>query len=108
MSCTTTIRTTSQSPILMPQLVFLMTPISRRSKGFSPSQKITRPVQGDADIPEDPQVAFKSNALKVTRIDAVAQVKSMVALVDDIAATALQSMVREIWFLLVTLREGWC
>ena len=56
-------------------------------------------MQGDADIPEDPQVAFKSNALKVTRIDAVAQVKSMVALVDDIAATALQSMVREIWFL---------
>ena len=50
-------------------------------------------MQGDADIPEDPQVAFKSNALKVTRIDAVAQVKSMVALVDDIAATALQSMV---------------
>ena len=78
----------------MPQLVFLMTPISLRSKG-SPSQKITPPVQGDADIPEDPQVAFKSNALKVTRIDAVAQVKSMVALVDDIAATALQSMVRE-------------
>ena len=35
MSSTTTIRTTSQSPILMPQLVFLMTPISRRSKGFS-------------------------------------------------------------------------
>ena len=94
MSCTTTIQTTSQSPILMPQLVFLMTPISRRSKVF-PSQKITPPVQGDADIPEDPQVAFKSNALKVTRIDAVAQVKSMVALVDDIAATALQSMVRE-------------
>ena len=35
MSCTTTIRMTSQSPILMPQLVFLMTLISRRSKGFS-------------------------------------------------------------------------
>ena len=65
-------------------------------------------MQGDADIPEDPQVAFKSNALKVTRIDAVAQVKSMVALVDDIAATALQSMVRERWFRLITLREGWC
>ena len=64
-------------------------------------------MQGDADIPEDPQVAFKSNALKVTRIDAVAQVKSMVALVDDIAATALQSMVRERWFLLITFREGW-
>ena len=69
--------------------------------------------QGDADIPEDPQVAFKANALKVTRIDAVAQVrfnfrrrrrqkslyfqvKSMVALVDDIAATALQSMVKKL------------
>ena len=56
-------------------------------------------------------MAFKANALKVTRIDAVAQVrlfkktetkvlyfqvKSMVALVDDIAATALQSMVKKL------------
>ena len=35
-------------------------------------------IQGDADIPEDPQVAFKANALKVTRIDAVAQVLRLV------------------------------
>ena len=49
--------------------------------------------EGNADIPEDPAVAFKQNAMKITRIDAVAQVKSMVDLVDDIAGTALQSMV---------------
>jgi len=48
---------------------------------------------GDADIPQDPVEAFKQNAMKVTRIEAVAQVKSMVNLVDDIATTALQSMV---------------
>ena len=73
-------------------------------------------IQGDADIPEDPQVAFKANALKVTRIDAVAQVrqlrkrqksvciqvKSMVALVDDIAATALQSMVKKLTDILLS------
>ena len=47
----------------------------------------------NADIPEDPEVAFKDNAMKVTRINAVAQVKVMVDLVDEIAATALKSMV---------------
>ena len=47
----------------------------------------------NADIPLDPEVAFKDNAMKVTRINAVAQIKSMVDLVDSIAATALNSMV---------------
>ena len=49
--------------------------------------------EGDADIPEDPRDALRANALKVTRIEAVSQVKTMVGLVDDIAATALKSMV---------------
>merc|ERR1719312_393903 len=47
----------------------------------------------NADIPLDPEVAFKDNAMKVTRINAVAQIKSMVDLVDSIAATALNNMV---------------
>ena len=48
---------------------------------------------GNADIPEDPKEAEKQNAMKITRIDAVAQVKKMVDLVDNIAGTALKSMV---------------
>ena len=47
----------------------------------------------NADIPDDPAVAFEQNAMKITRINAVAQVKSMVDLVDEIAANALKSMV---------------
>ena len=47
----------------------------------------------NADIPDDPTVAFEQNAMKITRINAVAQVKSMVGLVDEIAANALKSMV---------------
>ena len=49
--------------------------------------------EDDADIPEDPNEAFKQNAMKITRLEAVKQVKSMVNLVDDIAANALKSMV---------------
>ena len=49
--------------------------------------------EGNAEIPEDPAIAFKQNAMKITRIDAVAQVKKMVNLVDNIASTALKSMV---------------
>ena len=48
---------------------------------------------GNADIPSDPAVAFKDNAMKITRIEAVLQVKKMVNLVDSIASTALKSMV---------------
>ena len=33
--------------------------------------------EGNAEIPEDPAVAFKQNAMKITRIDAVAQVKKV-------------------------------
>lgn len=47
----------------------------------------------NADIPDDPSEAFEQNAMKITRINAVAQVKSMVDLVDEIAANALKSMV---------------
>ena len=36
---------------------------------------------------------MKDNAMKMTRINAVAQVKQMVKLVDDIAVTALKSSV---------------
>ena len=49
--------------------------------------------EDNADIPLDPEVAFKDNVLKVTRNRAVAQIKTMVDLVDSMAATALGSMV---------------
>ena len=47
----------------------------------------------DADIPEDPDEAFRKNAMKLTRIRAVEQVKKMVALVDDIAETTIKNSV---------------
>ena len=50
-------------------------------------------VTDNAEIPEDPEVALRENAMKVTRLNAVAQVKTMVDLVDDIAANALKTMV---------------
>lgn len=43
----------------------------------------------NADIPDNPEVAWKDNAMKLTRISAVSQVKQMVDLVDDIAETAI-------------------
>ena len=49
--------------------------------------------EDNADIPDDPNVAFQQNAMKITRLNAVAQVKSMVSLVDEMAANALKSMV---------------
>ena len=49
--------------------------------------------EGNADIPDDPAVAFKQNAMKVTRIEAVKQVKDMVNLVDDLGKTTLSRMV---------------
>ena len=50
-------------------------------------------VTDNADIPQDPEVALRDNAMKVTRLNAVAQVKLMVDLVDDIASNALKTMV---------------
>ena len=49
--------------------------------------------EDDADIPEDPNEAFKQNAMKITRLEAVKQVKSMVNLVEDLAQTTLTRMV---------------
>ena len=49
--------------------------------------------EDDADIPEDPNEAFKQNAMKITRLEAVKQVKSMVQLVEDLAQTTLMRMV---------------
>ena len=46
-----------------------------------------------ADIPDDKNVAFKQNTMRVTRQNAVAQVKSMVDLTDDIAKNALKNLV---------------
>lgn len=47
----------------------------------------------DADIPDDKNVAFERNTMRLTRLNAVAQVKSMVNLVDEIAVTTLKSLV---------------
>ena len=38
-------------------------------------------------------MAFERNTMKITRLNAVAQVKSMVDLVDDIAKNALKTQV---------------
>ena len=49
--------------------------------------------EDNADIPDDPNEAFRQNAMKVTRLEAVKQVKSMVNLVEDLAQTTLSRMV---------------
>ena len=49
--------------------------------------------EDNADIPDDPQDAFIQNAMKVTRLQAVEQVKSMVSLVEDLGQTTLSRMV---------------
>ena len=49
--------------------------------------------EDNADIPDDPQDAFIQNAMKVTRLEAVKQVKSMVNLVEDLGQTTLSRMV---------------
>ena len=49
--------------------------------------------EDNADIPDDPQDAFIQNAMKVTRLEAVKQVKSMVSLVEDLGQTTLSRMV---------------
>ena len=51
------------------------------------------PEGADADIPEDPNEALKKNAMKLTRIKAVEQVKKMTSLVDEIAETTIKNSV---------------
>ena len=47
----------------------------------------------NAEIPEDPKVALRENAMRLTRQNAVSQVKKMMNLVDDLAATTIRNSV---------------
>lgn len=47
----------------------------------------------NADIPDDPDDALRFNVMRLTRMQAVEQVKKMVSLVDDIAETAIANSV---------------
>ncbi|XP_059084074.1 uncharacterized protein LOC131881274 [Tigriopus californicus] len=47
----------------------------------------------NADIPDDPEDALRFNVMRLTRMQAVEQVKKMVSLVDDIAETAIANSV---------------
>ena len=47
----------------------------------------------DPDIPEDPEEALKKNALKLTRIRAIEQVKKMTNLIDEIGETTIMNSV---------------
>ena len=49
--------------------------------------------EGDADIPTDPEEALRRNALKLTRIRAIEQVKKMTSLVDEVAETTIKNSV---------------
>lgn len=51
------------------------------------------PLKADAEIPENPDVALAENAMKITRAMAIEQVKKMINLVDDIAATTIRNSV---------------
>ena len=50
-------------------------------------------LDGNADIPEDEDTMLRQNALKLTRQNAINQCKKMTNLVDNIAETAIKSMV---------------
>jgi hypothetical protein len=50
-------------------------------------------VAADAEIPEDPDVALRDNAMKITRTNAVEQVNKIIALVEDMAATTIKNSV---------------
>ena len=50
-------------------------------------------IDGNADIPEDEDTMLRQNALKLTRQNAINQCKKMTNLVDNIAETAIKSMV---------------
>ena len=47
----------------------------------------------NAEIPENPEVALRQNAMKIIREDAVNQAKKMIALVESIAATTIKNSV---------------
>ena len=47
----------------------------------------------DAEIPKNPVVALEQNAMKVTRQEAVKQVKQMMNLIDDISSTTIKNSV---------------
>ena len=47
----------------------------------------------DAEIPLNPVVALEQNAMKITRSEAVKQVKKMMNLVNDITSTTIKNSV---------------
>ena len=47
----------------------------------------------DPDIPEDPEEALRNNAMKLTRIRAIEQVKKMTSLIDEIGETTIMNSV---------------
>jgi hypothetical protein len=49
--------------------------------------------KANAEIPEDPEVALRQNAVKIIREDAVIQAKKMIALVESISATTIKNSV---------------
>ena len=49
--------------------------------------------KANAEIPEDPEVALRQNAVKIIREDAVVQAKKMIALVESISATTIKNSV---------------
>ena len=55
--------------------------------------KIYSKFKANAEIPEDPEVALRQNAVKIIREDAVIQAKKMIALVESISATTIKNSV---------------
>ena len=55
--------------------------------------KIHLKFKANAEIPEDPEVALRQNAVKIIREDAVIQAKKMIALVESISATTIKNSV---------------
>ena len=47
----------------------------------------------DAEVPLNPIVALEQNAMKITRSEAVKQVKKMMTLINDITSTAIKNSV---------------
>ena len=55
--------------------------------------KIYLKFKANAEIPEDPEVALRQNAVKIIREDAVIQAKKMIVLVESISATTIKNSV---------------
>ena len=55
--------------------------------------KIYLKFKANAEIPEDPEVALRQNAVKIIREDAVIHAKKMIALVESISATTIKNSV---------------